>query len=291
MITHDNINTPAGRKAGITKFPMCNKTGIFISAFLLFILLFETADALQADTINVTDSNGYRQGYWEQRYSNGNLRYTGWFRDDKPSGEFTRYFPTGNLMAVMNFCDTGVRAATKLFYDNGNLAAMGVYVNEKKDSVWQYFSYYDQHLASIETYNNGVKEGLSAVYLPNGNISESFTFSNDKRNGPWVQYYSNRTVKSRSEFADDMRHGDFVLYTPAGRKEITGSYKRNRMHGEWIFYNERGEAIFAVSYVNGIAENEDELIEELQDEFRQIEEMRGKIPEPDESELFFPGRR
>ncbi|TVR72550.1 MAG: hypothetical protein EA408_06310 [Marinilabiliales bacterium] len=270
---------------------MDNKTRILFSAFLFFILFAGPAGASQTDTVNYTDSDGYRQGYWEQRYSNNNLRYTGWFVDDRPSGEFTRYFPTGNVMAVMNFCEDGVRAEAELYYDNGNLAARGLYVNEKKDSVWKYFSYYEKHLASVETYNHGVKEGLSAVYLPNGNISESFKFSNDKRNGPWIQYYSNGNVKSRSEFADDMRHGDFVLYSPGGRKEIAGSYKRNRMHGEWIFYNERGEVISSVIYVNGVAENEGEMIEALQEEFKQIEEMRGKIPEPDESDLFNPGRR
>ncbi len=260
-----------------------------LSVFFAFLLL--PIAAQEDSTKNFTDENGHRQGYWEQRYPNGNLRYSGQFRNDRPVGEFTRYFSSGNKMAFMVFCDQGIRADTKLYYENGKIAAKGIYLDEKKDSVWRYYSFYDQHLTSTETYDAGVRDGISAVYYPNGNYAEVFTYRNDQRHGWWKQYYADGSVKVMSEFSDDMRHGDFVYYSPGGRKEIEGRYYRNRMHGEWFFFNERGEVISQIKYTDGVAENEDELIEKQQEEFRIIEKMRGKIPEPDESELFLPGGR
>ncbi len=241
--------------------------------------------------INFTDEDGNRQGYWEQIYANGNIRYKGKFINDRPVGEFLRYFPSGSKMALMFFCDEGLRADAKLFYEDGNLAAEGVYINEKKDSVWKYFSFYDQHLTSARTYSNGLKDGISTIYFPNGNIAETYTYRNDLRHGPWKQYYTDGSLKVVSEFENDLRSGEFVFYSPNGQKEITGNYYKNRMHGEWVFYDGTGGVISKISYIDGVAENEAELIEKQQEEFMIIEGMRGKIPEPDESDLFFPGGR
>jgi antitoxin component YwqK of YwqJK toxin-antitoxin module len=237
---------------------------------------------------NYTDENGLRQGYWERKYPNGNFQYRGTFKDNRPRGEFIRFFPDGNKMAVMHFCDKGIRAEAKLYYENGNVAATGVYVNEEKDSVWQYFSYYGNHLAGIETYDNGVKEGVSAVYYENGKPAETFWYERDMKNGPWRQFYDNGALKVEAEFVDDQRHGKFNYYTPGGRIEMEGQYFRDQMHGEWIYYNGNGSQVSVINYINGRPENETELMEKEQEMFRQIEEMRGRIPEPDESEMFSP---
>lgn len=261
---------------------------------LIFCFLFFSGFLLSPDSQelpgkkNYTDDNGLRQGYWEGRYPNGNIQYHGTFRDDRPVGELTRYFPGGSKMAVMVFCFEGRRADTQLFYEDGTLAASGIYVDEKKDSVWKYFSFYDNYLASTETYDLGKKEGLSAVYYPNGRMAESFWYENNLRNGPWRQYYEDGRLRIEAEFKNDRRHGGFVFYSSSGRMEMKGKYQRNRMHGEWTFYDESGRKVSVINYVEGRPENEDELIEKEQEMFRQIEQMRGRIPEPDESELFSP---
>ena len=240
---------------------------------------------------NYTDDKGLRQGYWERKYPDGNIQYHGTFKNDHPVGELIRYFPGGSKMAVMFFCDEGRRADAQLYYEDANLAARGIYVDEKKDSIWEYFSFYDNYLASTETYDMGKKEGLSAVYYTNGRVAESFWYENDLRNGPWRQYYENGSLRIEAEFENDQRHGSFVFYSSAGRIEMKGYYHRNRMYGEWTFYDEFGDQVSVINYIEGIPENEKELIDEQQEMFRKIEQMRGKIPEPDESELFFPGRR
>jgi antitoxin component YwqK of YwqJK toxin-antitoxin module len=239
---------------------------------------------------NYTDQEGKKQGYWEKRYPDGNIQYHGTFVDGRPSGKLVRYFPNGNIMAVMDFHPGGLKADSELYYEEGGLAATGTYVNEQKDSVWKYYSYYEKHLTSIETWNKGIRDGLFAVYYPNGQIAESFLYENGSRTGPWRQYYENGKIKVEAEFKDDQRHGEFIYYSPDGRPEISGQYLSNQMHGEWLFYDKAGKPVSQLTYNHGRPENEGDLIDREQELFRLIEEMRGKIPEPDESELFSPRR-
>ncbi len=262
----------------------------FIATFIIFAGCSLMVVAQNQAEQNFTDERGLKQGSWTVRYPNGNIRYTGTFKDDKPVGELARFHPDGNRMAVMNFCDQGVRAGSRLFYPNGTLAATGVYINEEKDSIWNYFSFYDEHLISSETYKRGVKEGLSAVYYPCGTFSETFWYENDVRHGPWIQYYEDGRKRTEATFKNDRREGPFRVHYPSGRTRIQGQYLDNRMHGEWAWFDEFGQKESAVNYVEGKPENEEYLLEKEQEMFKKIEQMRGLIPEPDESELFAPRR-
>jgi antitoxin component YwqK of YwqJK toxin-antitoxin module len=264
---------------------------IIYCLFFLPVLVLPLNSQELPDKRNYTDQDGQRQGLWERRYPDGTLQYRGYFRNNHPVGELMRYFPNGNKMAVMNFCESGINAKATLFYQDGTLAAEGNYVNEKKDSVWRYYSYYDNRLASIETWNNGIKHGVSSVFYENGKVSESVWYKNDSRNGPWRQYYENGSIRTETLFDNDQRNGVFKFYSPSGRIEISGQYLNNQMEGEWTYFDEFGQAATVIIYVDGRPENEDYLINKEQDIFRRIEEMRGRIPEPDESELFYPGRR
>jgi antitoxin component YwqK of YwqJK toxin-antitoxin module len=264
------------------------KICLFLFISLVFIIPLNSQELSSGK--NHTDANGQKQGPWERRYPDGTIQYRGIFKDNHPVGEFARYFPNGNRMALMNFCSSGVRAETSLYYEDGTLAARGVYTDEKKDSVWKYFSYYDNRLAGIESYNKGVRDGISCVYYDNGNVSESFWYENGARNGPWRQYYENGRLRMETFFVDDQRQGIFLFYSPSGDIMISGKYHNNRMHGEWTYFEESGKIASIINYMEGIPENHDELIEKEQDLFRTIEQMRGRIPEPDESELFYPRR-
>ena len=56
-----------------------------------------------SQTINEIDSNGNKQGVWSKYYKNGNLRYKGQFRNDKPEGLFFYYYDTGELKVEKEF--------------------------------------------------------------------------------------------------------------------------------------------------------------------------------------------
>ena len=68
---------------------------------ILIIILLGNAALSQnvgqkGDTLkNYTDINGLKQGYWQKKYYNGNIKYEVYFKNNKPIGEFKRFYESG----------------------------------------------------------------------------------------------------------------------------------------------------------------------------------------------------
>lgn len=77
--------------------------------------------------------------------------------------------------------------------------------------------------------------------------------------------------------------GEYNVYNSKEQILIQGQYKNNKREGKWLYYKENGHIENELIYVNGIAENQEEL-ERLEDEqIRQLEQNKGKIEDPRES--------
>ena len=106
----------------------------------IFYFFFIFSITTSAQSFNKVDSDGKKQGVWKKTHENGTLRYEGAFRDDIAQGIFYYYYKTGELKLEKEFFHNGKAAATYIYYRNGNLKASGLYVNELKDSTWNYFN-------------------------------------------------------------------------------------------------------------------------------------------------------
>ena len=62
---------------------------------LFFLLLIPFLSLSQ--TINEVDTKGLKQGVWKKMHTNGNLRYSGQFKNDNPSGIFLYYYSSVEL--------------------------------------------------------------------------------------------------------------------------------------------------------------------------------------------------
>lgn len=257
---------------------------LFISALPVFS---QTTLSPGQERINQTDKQGRKQGYWEKEYANGSLQYKGTFKNDKPTGEFTRYYETGVMQALMIFDDNGIKAEATLFYDNGEKAATGNYINTKKDGEWIYYSYYTSNLVSKETFQNGLKHGISVIYFENDNPSQELYWQNDLKHGLWKQYYQNGKTKLQGLYENNEKTGTFIIFHYSGIIDTKGNYVKGNMEGFWEFYDDRGKLITKVEYKDGRPVNEEDLILNQQELFKIIESRKGKIPEPDETNLQF----
>ena len=65
---------------------------------------------------NILDEQGKRQGNWNQKHSNGQLRYEGQFKNNIPIGIFKHYDKNGNLTANLKYFNQGNSVAARLFY-------------------------------------------------------------------------------------------------------------------------------------------------------------------------------
>ena len=71
--------------------------------------------------LNQTDTQGRKQGPWEEHYANGNLWYKGSYLNDIEIGIWEWYWINGNLMYKGSYLD-GKETGTWEWYDiEGNL--------------------------------------------------------------------------------------------------------------------------------------------------------------------------
>jgi antitoxin component YwqK of YwqJK toxin-antitoxin module len=236
----------------------------------------------RGDTVfNKVDEKGLKYGLWKKCYPNGNLNYSGFFRDDKPVGILRRYYESGCIKAIMNFDTTGTFAETKLYYEDGQLAAEGYYYNSLKDSIWKYYSYYEGTVISDEKYKKGMKNGIAHKYYPNGNITEKTEWKDNIKNGVWEQFYEDGSIRLKALYNKDKLSGDFIVYNPDGSMQIKGHYQEGMRHGKWIFFNEEANVDFEVNFVYGRAENEEALTRRQLEYFQEMDKNIGKFKDPE----------
>jgi antitoxin component YwqK of YwqJK toxin-antitoxin module len=237
----------------------------------------------QSDTLfNQTDKQGHKQGFWKVKYENGKLKYSAFFKDDKPLGLMKRYFEDGTIKAVMFFDISGI-TRTKIYYQDGPLAAEGNYLNSAKDSIWNYYSYYTKNISNSESYINGKKNGKSVCFFADGQLSEESEWIQGNRSGIWKQYFDNNTLKMSASFVDGKRNGEFILNYPNKLTEWKGYYKNDKRDGLWEHFDPAGNKDVSIKYRDGEPENAAELDAKEQELLNEIEKVKGKIPEPDET--------
>lgn len=229
------------------------KKGIRISLVGFFSLLLFSAAGQE---INQTDDQGRKQGRWIKTTPDGTLMYEGQFVDDKPVGEFKRYYEDGTLKAVMDY--RSARDAYAELYYQGNepvLMAEGKYIDQKKDSVWMTYDPTGQ-LKSRDSYENDVRNGRSVVYYPNGEVSEETTYRDGKRHGEWKQYYQGGQKMAEGTFENDERVGEYVKYYPNGKDWVRGTYENGFKESTWIYGLENGALGQMVVYRKGEEEKQ-----------------------------------
>ena len=220
--------------------------------FIITLLSIFSFSVFGQDTLNITDLNGRKQGFWRKHDTAGNIVYEGHFKDGFPVGEFRYYYPSGKLKTVSNLSNKGKRAVTVSYFPNGKKMASGIYLNEKKDSTWQFFSESNGTLVSEEHYKAGVIEGISYIFYPEGGLSEMHYYKNGIRDGLWEQYYMDGKLKLRGAYKAGEKQGLFKTLYNSGQVMFTGQYISGHQDGTWIYYNEKGSISKKEIYNKGI---------------------------------------
>ncbi len=217
-----------------------------------FILLISVL-AFSATTIvaqNVTDAKGHKQGPWSKKWESGAVRYTGQFKDDLPFGEFKHFDEDGLLTTVQIHAGDGRISRAEHFRAEGTLMAKGKYVDQKKDSTWNYYGF-EGGLNRIERYKNGSLEGEQVTYYPNGSVAEKQFFVNGVQQGESESWFENGKLKSEATYVNGEPEGKMVFYFSKGQKEIEGSMVNGNRDGQWIYFNEDGSIQLVVLYAKG----------------------------------------
>jgi antitoxin component YwqK of YwqJK toxin-antitoxin module len=224
------------------------KKFLFIILFIQFITLGLLAQ--QAER-NQTDDKGWKQGYWRKYDEMGHVLYEGQFKNNIPLGEFKYYYPNGSVRAILIMFNDGKESHSQLFHRNGKLMAKGKYFQQKKDSIWNYYSEHDGILLSTEIYIKTVKQGVWKNYYPDAKVAEEFTYENNIRHGSWKQFYTDGSLKLEGIYVNDNKEGVFKMFHYNGNVEVSGFYHNDLKDGLWIEYNDTNKKIKEEEYKMG----------------------------------------
>lgn len=214
-----------------------------ISVLLSFLISFNITLLSQND-VNRTDDLGRRQGKWIDYHQNGQVRYTGEFKNNEPLGEFLYYSEKGELTAKINYekrkgKEMQPQLSTCVLYSkDGKVIARGNYIDRKKHQQWEYFSENGGGLILKENYDNGLLTGIAVAYSPTTQIIiEETEYLNGIKNGACNKYYDNGRPMVKMSYKNDKLDGNYISYYPNGIPKEEGMFKDGIKIGEWKTYD------------------------------------------------------
>ncbi|MFO7721940.1 MAG: hypothetical protein R6V49_01840 [Bacteroidales bacterium] len=217
--------------------------------FFMLMLIFTAKAVGQQDTLNRTDKNGKKHGYWIKS-NNDTLMYEGRFEHGSPNGLFVYYYPNKKIKSTVFYSDKGKTARTVMFHSNGSIMAIGKYIDQQKDSLWKYYNDFEL-LVSSEQYEKGIAHGDWQKYNAEGKVIEKTVYQNGVKEGDWIQYFDNGKVKLKATYKGGMLEGSFLMYYSNGMFSVAGNYVKSIPVGIWMFYNIRGEVERKDTYKDG----------------------------------------
>lgn len=170
------------------------------------------------------------------RYDNdGNLSYSGSYRNEIPVGIHRMYDKTGKVINAV------------LYNDDGTRSGEGIITNEgRKEGEWKYF-FSDGSIRSTGNYNNNLQSGTWKFYYNNGKTEQTGVYKNGKTDGLWKWYFENGDLKREEEYFEGREEGIFVEYDTLGGVIVNGSYFDGQKEGDWFYkigdYVEKGKYV------------------------------------------------
>jgi len=184
---------------------------------------------------NKLDAQGRKQGPWSKTYPGSRFFiYKGQFVDDLPTGIFYYYYPSGKKQAIIDHGARAERSVATYFSEEGKKMSYGIFRNQKKDSVWVYYSQIGT-VSYTESYKDGLLDGPTTVYY--------FPESKNSKVQP---------VSSITNFSKGLLNGDYIEYFDTGELEIKGKYLEGEKDGVWEQYHTNGKVMSQSRYKKGI---------------------------------------
>lgn len=250
------------------------------SVLFSFLSLFIFIGSVSAqETINQVDSNGKKQGLWEKKQVNGKLLYSGYFKDDRPVGEWKRYHENGVVKALINYPEGSDTASVKMFDNYGNKVAEGFYVDQVKAGHWMYFD--KRQKMAEENYTDGQKNGPAKTYYPTGELFVETNYVNGVQEGVYRAYFKSGRPYFECQMKADKRDGFCQIFYANGEVETEAYYKKGVRNDEWKYFDESGNYRYSLIYDEGIVMNPavQDSIEQLR--YKELDDNKNKILDPE----------
>ncbi|GAB5555974.1 MAG: toxin-antitoxin system YwqK family antitoxin [Schleiferiaceae bacterium] len=230
--------------------------------------------------------------YTEYTYDNGQISSKGYLHDGKPDGYWKSYYRTGIIKTEGNRKNFLLDSVWKFYGSDGILSMSITYDEDLKDG--ERVTYSDGKVVKVENYEADVKNGLTTLYFPNGNIKKEVPFVNGKEQGDGFGFDERENINTLLTYKagvlvkelvinkvdkQDRKQGYWITFFKDTRKiNVTGTYLDDLKHGYWKYYAPNGNLLRIEKWIHGVLQENSEETEKL--EVRKIINPRtGKIAE------------
>jgi antitoxin component YwqK of YwqJK toxin-antitoxin module len=221
----------------------------------LFFLLFTQFSFAQ---VNQKDSKGLKQGEWQKNYPKSNvLEFKGQFKNDKPVGTFTYYYPSNKVKAIIKHDAVSKYSEAYFYHENGQVMTYGKYYEFKRDSLWYQFKE-NGKLIFTENFKTDSLHGVRTTYYSfdddpqkKEKVSSIANYSNGLLDGEYSEYFDFGGARAKGTYLNGRKHGVWEDYQPTGKHLAFTRYKNGVKHGWCMAYDPSGKEVSRVYYYKG----------------------------------------
>lgn len=209
---------------------------LYTSLFLVFIGSLSMLFAQKS--VNRFDSNGNKTGTWVKKYTNGNIRYTGQFLNDKEVGVFKFYseFYSNHPVIVKTYKPYSDICKVQFYTKTGLLESEGEMKVKNRIGKWLYYDIDGKTIVLEENYKQGKLSGIAKVYYKDGSLTEQSYYENGKLHGESTRYTEKGKLIARIPYKHGEIDGKVFYYHNTGVIRETGFYDHGKRVGKWEFY-------------------------------------------------------
>jgi len=170
---------------------------------------------------NHTDKQGYRQGYWvlhggissDQGYGAAQIVEEGEYLDNKRTGVWKKYYPTGVLQSEINYIENHPYGSYITYYPNSKVEEAGFWAANKNTGDFKRFHENGKLAQEFNFNSKGKRDGVQKYYFPNGELQCSVEIDNGVAHGDYILYYSNGVVREEKRITNgEVEPGSIKTY-------------------------------------------------------------------------------
>ena len=178
---------------------------------------------------------------------------------------------TAFLLIMYNFL-SGQRVVTEIDrYEKGNIFSIKYYSKVSKNlELLKLETFHPNgHIARLELFSSGVKDGIYREFFNNGNIKIEGQYNNGDKSGLWTEYFREGGTMRIFYLNKNGKNGSIGEWYKNGEKKLHGKYFQGQKQGLWTAWYPNGvkesvftfnqgeqEGVFSYFYDNGNKKSE-----------------------------------
>ncbi len=183
----------------------------------------QSVEVNENDTINVTDANGLKQGYWKifgrmknlPGYKADQLIEEGNYKNSRKTGLWKKYFPSEKLQSEITYSNNRPSGPYTIYYENGQVEEQGNWKSRRNTGDFKRWHKNGNVAQEFKFNETGKRDGVQKYYHENGQIELEVSVKNGKENGDMKRWYANGDLKEEKTFNDGVVDaGSVKTYEP-----------------------------------------------------------------------------